>query len=376
MRYTFLRLYHLVYRYILWPPLSLLPAQKVHHLILAILGGLDHLPPLVMFFRLLHRLAYAESPCEVGGVQLKHPFIFAAGFVKGLGFEDEQTALQAVHQGRNIMMGWRTIPALVGAVEFGSFTRRPLIGNQGVVIWRDNRSRSTQNRVGLRNPGAVAAAEFLARHHRALPPVFGVNIAPMPCTDNPSQETQDILESLAAFLERGVRPSWFTLNLSCPNTEDDPSCRQTEAHAEQLCATVVAYLRQHGDVPLWVKISPNLSVEQYRALMQVFQRCGVRAVIATNTLPQPSPTNAEVMAGVGGGRLFSAALAAVRALSQSRAHASVDIVACGGILDGESWYAYHSLGIKAAQYYSAFIFRGPLAAAIIESESQNCYDHN
>ncbi|RMG88021.1 MAG: hypothetical protein D6712_04470 [Chloroflexi bacterium] len=376
MRYLFLRLYHLVYRYILWPPLSLLPAQKAHHLILSVLGVLDRMPPLVMFLRLLHRLAYAETPCSVGGVQLQHPFIFAAGFVKGLGFEDEQTALQAVHQGRNIIMGWRAVPALVGAVEFGSFTRRPLIGNQGVVIWRDNQSRSTQNRVGLRNPGAVAAAEFLARHRHALPPIFGVNIAPMPGTGSAAQEIQDIIESLAAFLERGGRPSWFTLNLSCPNTEDDPSGRQTEAHAEQLCSSIIAYLRQHGDVPLWVKISPNLSAEQYSALMQVFQRCGVCAVIATNTLPQPSPTNAEVMAGVGGGRLFPAALAAVRDLSQSHADVSVDIIACGGILDGESWCAYRSLGVKAAQYYSAFIFRGPLAAVIIESESQNCYDHN
>ena len=46
----------------------------------------------------------------------------------------------------------------------------------------------------------------------------------------------------------------------------------------------------------------------------------------------------------------------------------LDIVACGGILDGATFQAYRDLGVKAAQYWSALVFRGPLAAALIESE--------
>ena len=45
-----------------------------------------------------------------------------------------------------------------------------------------------------------------------------------------------------------------------------------------------------------------------------------------------------------------------------------DLIACGGILDGASWQAYRDLGVKAAQYWSALVYRGPLAAALIESE--------
>ncbi len=130
--------------------------------------------------------------------------------------------------GRNIIPGWRCVPRLVGLVEFGSFTRWPRLGNPGVVVWRDVPTRSTQNRVGLRNPGALAAAEFLAARTKPIcPPQFGINIAVSPGVDDPDQQTDEVLAALAAFVERGVYPAWFTLNLSCPNTEDDPTGNQT-----------------------------------------------------------------------------------------------------------------------------------------------------
>ena len=41
----------------------------------------------------------------------------------------------------------------------------------------DPATRSTQNRVGLKNPGAQAAAAFLARNKTQLPTTYGINIA-------------------------------------------------------------------------------------------------------------------------------------------------------------------------------------------------------
>ena len=135
------------------------------------------------------------------------------------------------------------MPLLVGAVEFGSFTRCPRLGNPGIVLWRDEATRSTQNRVGLKNPGALAAAEFLARASRPAAACLWHQHCRQPRRDRSrSRMCREVLESLAAFLDRGVRPSWFTLNLSCPNTEDDPGSHQTEARARDLCAAVTGYL--------------------------------------------------------------------------------------------------------------------------------------
>ena len=180
-----------------------------------------------------------------------------------------------------------------------------------------------------------------------------------------------MVESLEFFLDAGIIPSWFTLNLSCPNTEDDPLNHQLEDETRRYCSAFIDCLRSRSlATPLWVKISPGLAPAQYRALIRVFQETGVAAVIATNTLPNPSPADPSQVAGAGGGELFPSALDAIQHLHSAAQDLNFDgdLIACGGILDGPSWGAYRDLGVKAGQYWSALVYRGPLAAAIIESE--------
>ncbi len=346
-------------------------AQNAHDKAIRLLRALDDPPFTVLMASALHRLTFSDSDISVGGLRLSNRLILAAGLVKGDGFLDEDDALLAVSAGRNIMPGWRIVPALVGPVEFGSFTRYPRLGNPGAVVWRREATQSTQNRVGLRNPGARAAAVFLGERRNQLPKEFGINIAVSPSVEDISEQTQDFVESVAFFLEAGVYPTWFTLNLSCPNTEDDPLGHQLEAETKQLCGALIDCLRERKlDIPLWVKIGPALASEQYRKLMQIFHEVGVRAVIATNTLAQPTPEDSAILAGVGGGDLFPVALDAVRQLlaEKQRNDYAIDVIACGGILDGAGLREYDRLGVKAGQYWSALVYRGPFAAAIIESE--------
>ena len=347
-------------------------AQESHEAVLRLLRILDGLPHAAAIASALHRLTFSNTPTEVGGAGLSHRLILAAGLVKGDGFADEAQALGAASdKRRNIMPGWRIMPALVGPVEFGSFTRYPRLGNRGTVVWRREDTRSTQNHVGLRNPGARAAARFMGDRRHELPKEFGINIAVSPGVEDIDQQRRDVVEALSFFLNVGVHPTWFTLNLSCPNTEDDPQGHQLESETKDLCSAFIDRLAQQNlDIPLWVKISPGLATEQYQTLMRIFDEVGVKAVIATNTLAQPRPDDDSLQAGGGGGELFPEALDAVRQLlaEKSRTAISVDVIACGGIIDGASLREYERLGVKAGQYWSALVYRGPFAAAIIESE--------
>ncbi len=353
-----------LYRMLL--PLTLrTDAQTAHNRFMRALCVLDKLPGSGSVAGLIGRMQ-PHQPISVGGVGLPHPLILSAGLVKGLGFRLEGEALLAVKNGDNMIPGWRTIPRLVGPVEFGSYTRYPRPGNPGPVLWRDASTRSTQNRIGLKNPGARAAAMFLSQHQTDLPAVYGVNIAISPGIANPDQEQQEALDALTAFTSAGVRPSWFTLNLSCPNTEDDPSGNQTTDKARRLCRALVGAA---GDVPVWVKVGPCLGDDQYAGLMTAFAEAGVRAVIATNTLPAPTPDGAHT-AGIGGGRLHDHALHAVRTLSATPQATAVDVIGSGGVLDGASYQAMQQAGAAAVMYYSALIYRSPLAAAIIYQEAQ------
>lgn len=361
------------YEGLLRPLVFRLDAQSAHQHALRLLAALDSADWANAGLKTAACSAFKPFQREVGGVALVRPMILAAGLVKGEGYASEAEALAAVERGDNVMPGWRSVPSLVRLVEYGSFTRYPRLGNAGVVLWRDVATQSTQNRVGLKNPGAQAAAAFLQRHQANLPSQFGINLAVSPGVADPLQAQQEIIESLQAFISRRVIPIWFTLNLSCPNTDDDPHGHQTAAQARELSSAMIQTLRTAGiECPVWVKISPDLSDAQYEGLLATFETVGVRAVIATNTLPAPAPDQAVGTAGVGGGRLRRHALAAVRklvAMKQQHGY-TVDIIGCGGVLDGISYHQYQVVGVQAVQYWSALVYRGPLAAAIIEMEAQ------
>lgn len=348
-----------LYARVLRPLFFLQQPDNAHASMIRGLALLDALP----FAARLFSGRAQQKPVDAGGVTLPSRVMIAAGLVKGRGFDNEATAVEAAKR-ENIIPGWRSIPLLCGAVEFGSYTRYPRTGNAGTVMWRDPITRSTQNRVGLRNPGAWAASEFLST--RRIPGVFGISIATTPGESDPTAQAQHVAESIAIFLERGIAPSWFTVNLSCPNTEADPQAGQTAQLADSVCEAAV---KAADGIPIWVKVGPDLSHEQYEALCESFEKADIRAVVATNTLAAPVP-DMDVTAGLAGGRLYDRALATVlhlHALRERRGY-SFDIVGCGGIMDGESLRAYTDAGAGAVQIWSALVYRGPFAARHIEHE--------
>lgn len=338
---------------------------------LSLLRGADAVAGATAMARLVNRLAFPTEPVRVGGVDLPYPLITAAGLVKGDGFATEDEALGAVRRGRDIVPGWRSLPALVGPVEFGSYTRHPRLGNRGRVLWRDADEGWMQNRVGLRNPGARAAAAHLARNAADLPPTFGLNLAVSPGVTDVARSRDELLEAARFFgtafagLEAG--PSWLTLNLSCPNTEDDPRGTQSAELARVLCETLAVAV----DRPLWVKIGPDLSDAQLAALVDVFASTGVRAVVATNTWAQ-SVAHGQGTAGVSGSRLRPRALDTVMRLKRAidGSGAALDIVGGGGILEGADLRAFRDAGAAAAMLYTALVLRGPLAGALILREAR------
>lgn len=336
-------------------------AEAAHHTAIGLLGKLDSVPVLARFASWATR---TPQPVMVGGVTLDSPVMVAAGLVKGLGFPDENSALEAVKNGVQIISGWRSVPLLCGAVEFGSFTRWPRMGNTSPVLWRDAATQSTQNRIGLKNPGARAAAAFLK--DKPLPQIFGLSLATTPGVDEPERQLEEVREAAQFFLDAGIKPAWVTLNLSCPNTEADPRGQQSESLAQILCAGMVEIL---GRIPLWVKVGPDLSAAQIAALARVFDGVGVKAVVATNTLGAPAPEG-NFNAGLAGGRLFPHALAVVKQFSAVRAENTLkfDLIGCGGSLDGKAVSAYTEAGAKAVQLWSALVYRGPIAPALIAAE--------
>lgn len=362
-----------LYRLAWWPAAAVIrrtDPMTAHACTVSTLRVADGLPGAARIARSIRGLLMPSESVRVGGVDLPSPLIVAAGLVKGDGFAHEDAALAAVRAGRDIVPGWRIGPALLGPVEFGSYTRHPRLGNRGRVLWRDVDGGWMQNRIGLRNPGARAAAAHLARHAAELPAVWGLSLSVSPGVDDLGRSRDEVAEAAgcfaAAFAGLETGPAWLTLNLSCPNTEDDPRGNQSAELALALCGA----LAQQADWPLWVKLGPDLADQQLAALVEAFGATSVRAVVATNTLAAPDPDGTG-SAGLSGSRLRPRALDTVVRLKRAIDDTGValDIVAGGGILDGADLRAYRDAGAVAAMVYTALVLRGPLAGALILREA-------
>ena len=452
--------------------------EQAHESALRRLRFLDKHPRLLA--ALAGRFPKESWPVEAGGVRLESPLILAAGLVKGDGFASEAEAMEAVGRGRNIIPGWRSVPALVGAVEMGSFTPEPRLGNPGTVLWRDAEHRTLYNRIGLRNPGACAAAAFLGERQTEMPDIYGISLATDPEEIDLQQKCESIAEAAKHFMSAGLRPSWVTVNLSCPNTEptwgtglagdnkpanrtdltgetnsanqtantpahqatinpaiqtaDEPAHQATTNpaiqtsteppdHAKTICAAVKQELP--AEIPLWAKVGPDLPEAAYQELAQALAEAGAKAIVVVNTATRQVPQSSsqkvqgssgrtqdssertqasseqlsgddaatsktlqssatETQAGMGGASLLPEALRAVSALaaathlsaavpespSATPQNPPLDIIGCGGILNGSDLQAFQNAGAKAAQYWSALAFRGPNAPTLIARESK------
>lgn len=300
-----------------------LDAERAHELAIA---GLSHLPLSVT----------RDDPVlrtEVAGLVLPNPVGLAAGLDKnavairglgGLGF---------------------------GFLECGSVTPRPQAGNPRPRLFRLEEDRAIINRMGFNNDGLEAFAARLARRPSGV--VVGANLGA-------NKDAEDRIADYETGLRRlGDLADYLTVNVSSPNT---PGLRglQTVEALEPLLTRIKA-ARPAGR-PVFLKIAPDLSVEDIGRIVEASLLHGLDGLIVSNTTLDRPDTLKSAHAGEAGGlsgaplraRAASALAAAVEA-SAGR----LPLIAVGGIADGGDAYARIRAGASAIQLYSALVFEGP-----------------
>jgi len=144
-------------------------------------------------------------------------------------------------------------------------------------------------------------------------------------------------------------------NISCPNVEDR---RRMFAHSESGVEAAVAAAAEGlaGSLPLWAKLSPN--VTDLPAMAGAATAAGAEAVTLVNTLMGLAldPATGEPRLGGGGGGLSGPALhpVAVRAVYDCRAAwPDLPIVGVGGVSSGEDAAELIAAGADAVQVGTA-----------------------
>ena len=154
---------------------------------------------------------------------------------------------------------------------------------------------------------------------------------------------------------------YLTVNVSSPNT---PGLRDLQA-VEKLEPILTAVRDVVGDLPLLVKIAPDLADDDVRAVGDLALAVGLDGIIATNTTIsraglRTEPAEVEAV-GAGGlsGRPLTERSCAVLRLLRDRVGPGLTLVGVGGITTVADAQARLDAGADLLQAYTAFIYEGP-----------------
>jgi dihydroorotate dehydrogenase (NAD+) catalytic subunit len=254
--------------------------------------------------------------------------------------ETGQTPDLAVDLGRGLVLG---NPILVASgtfgygVEYGDVvdvqrlgaicckgtTLKARIGNRTPRVTET--PAGMLNSIGLQNPGVDAVVEKYAAIWRGWRVPVVVNVA--------GESVGDYVE-VVRRLDGVPGVAGIELNISCPNVGKGGLQFAIDAEA---AGQVTAAVRRVTDLPLLVKLSPN--VADVRPIAKAIADAGADALTAINTLSgiAVSPTRSKpllgnVYGGVSGPAIKPVALRAV--WDVSRALPGVPIIGTGGVASG------------------------------------------
>jgi dihydroorotate dehydrogenase len=321
----------MVYRSLVRPILFRLPPEAAHELAL---HSLSLIPP-----RLIARRFY--NPVARFGLSFPNPVGLAAGFDKN------GIALQPL-----AALGF-------GFIEAGTVTYHPQPGNARPRLFRLSEDQALINRAGFNNDGAAAFARKVERHRPDC--VLGVSIGKSKIT--PLEEaTQDYLASFDLVYKIA---DYIAVNVSSPNTPQLRELQQSEQLTSLLSAFQTRKRELQTQVPLLVKLSPDLERRDLEMIVDVIERLQIDGIIATNTTVSRDNlrTDAQRVAACGEGGLSGKPLrnrstqmiAQLYELTRGR----IPLVGVGGIFNADDAWEKISAGASLVQLYTGFIYQGP-----------------
>ncbi|KQY98462.1 dihydroorotate dehydrogenase (quinone) [Pseudolabrys sp. Root1462] len=279
------------------------------------------------------------------GLNFPNPIGLAAGFDKN-----------AVAPDALLRLGF-------GFVEVGTLTPRAQIGNPRPRVFRLEADGGVINRLGFNNGGAPAAlARLAARAHASgvvAGGVVGVNIGANKDSADRSEDYVRLIETFAAVA------SYFTVNVSSPNTPGLRSLQQADALDDLLARVTDAREKvrpRAGPTPILVKIAPDLTLAELDDVVGVARKHRVDGMIVSNTtISRPAALRdqdkARESGGLSGKPIFRLS---TRMLAETfvRTENAFPLIGVGGIDSGATAIAKIKAGASLVQLYTGLIYQG------------------
>lgn len=317
-----------------------LDPENAHELTEAIAKGLgDYLPFLLLFIRNYYKKTNCRLSQNLLGIEFENPVGLGAGFDKNA------TMIKALEA-----VGF-------GFVEVGTVTPKPQAGNPKPRLFRYPEYNSVQNAMGFNNKGVAYFKERLKELYPYKIPI-GANIGKNKITpeDKAIEDYKILIDEVKDISD------YIVVNISSPNT---PGLRdlQNEAFIKELFTMA----KDKTSKPIFLKIAPDMTVDDAKLLCQSAIDSGTDGIIATNTTIDYSVLpNAKDFGGVSGAVLKEKSFSLFKEIAKDF-YGKTTLISVGGISDGDEAYRRIKSGASLVQVLSALIFEGPYLVSKINN---------
>ncbi|WP_323368653.1 dihydroorotate dehydrogenase [Radiobacillus deserti] len=280
-----------------------------------------------------------ELSTSIAGLTLKNPVMPASGC---FGFGKEYGQYYDLNQ-----LGAIIIKAATKDARYGNQTPRVAETASGML-----------NAIGLQNPGVEAIVE------QELPFLQSYET---PIIANVAGSTVEEYVYVASRLAKTKAVQALELNISCPNVKEGGVQFGTDP---VLASNVTESVKEVcGDVPLFVKLSPNVS--DIAEIAKAVEAAGADGLSMINTLtgmtihlPSKKPLLANKTGGLSGPAIKPIA---VRMIYEVRQQVTIPIIGMGGITSAEDVLEFLLAGANAVAVGTANFLDPFVCPKIIEA---------
>jgi dihydroorotate dehydrogenase len=212
------------------------------------------------------------------------------------------------------------------------------------------------NRFGFNNQGMEAITARL----KARPSGLSADI-PVGLNLGANKDSEDRAADFARVLAHaGPHINFATVNVSSPNTEKLRDLQGKEALTALLKGVTDVRDGLHRKIPVFLKIAPDLSIEEIEEIAEVALSSKIDGIIATNTtLSRDGLTSSHKgeAGGLSGAPLFEKSTRVLAQLSKLTDR-RIPLIGVGGISTADQAYEKIRAGASAVQLYSALVYGG------------------
>jgi len=263
-------------------------------------------------------MAKVDLSVDLGGMKLRSPLVTASGC-----FASGREMSEFIDLKR------------LGAIVVKSMTLKPWAGKATPRMAET--SSGMLNAIGLQNKGVdhFLSTDLPWLTEQKVPVIASI-------AGNTTQEFMQVAERLRSAPIHAVE-----VNISCPNLEDR---NNMFAHDPQATSAVISAVRRMVDVPIFAKLSPN--VTSLTAIAGAALEAGAHGLSLINTVmamaidvDSATPKVAGVVGGLSGPAIKPIAVRAVFEVHQAYPH--VPIIGMGGVMDARDVIEFVLAGASA-----------------------------